>query len=162
MLQYYFWHNICFSIPRFNLLLYPLAPLSIETIEFTTLVLSKVQNFIKTGAFAFLVENCGLKDNRYQYWQLPILAGITNPKIYCHHWIHYAPFVQSTKFNQNWKIYHFWSKTVTKKITGANIDRSQYWHMSRITKNFATIKFRAFNVSRVSNFIKTEALATLA
>ena len=69
-----------FSIPRFNFLLHPLAPLSIETIEFTTLVLCKVQNFIKPVALSFLVKNCGLKDNRYQYWQLSILPGIKNPK----------------------------------------------------------------------------------
>ena len=138
-----------FSIPRFNFLLHPLAPLSIKTIEFTTLVLCKVQNFIKPGAFAFLVENCGLKDNRYQYWQLSILAGIKNPKKLLSPLNSPCSVFQSTKFNQNWKICHFWPKTVTKKITGANIDRSQYWQASRITKNFATIKFRAFNVSRV-------------
>ena len=47
-------------------------------------------------------------------------------------------------------------------MTGAYIDRCQYWQASRIPKIFVTIKFRAFDLYRVSNFIKTEALATLA
>ena len=40
-------------------------------------------------------------------------------------------------------------------VTGINIDRRQ-----KLQKKFATIEFRAFDLCRVSNYIKTEALAT--
>ena len=43
---------------------------------------------------------------------------------------------------------------------GPKTDKCQHWQVSKITKNFVTIEFRAFDLCRVSNFIKTEALAT--
>ena len=39
-----------------------------------------VSNFIKTEALATFVQNYGLKDDRYQYWQLSNLTGIKNRK----------------------------------------------------------------------------------
>ena len=42
-------------------------------------------------------------------------------------------------------------------MTGINIDRHQ-----KLQKNFVTIEFRAFDLCRVSNFIKNEALASFA
>ena len=40
-------------------------------------------------------------------------------------------------------------------LTGINIDRHQ-----KLQKTFVTIEFRAFDLCRVLNFIKTEAPAT--
>ena len=84
---------------------------NIVTIEFTTLGLSKYQISSKLENLAFLVQNCDLKDDRCQYQQVSILAGV------------------------------------------------------KYRKNFVTIEFRVFDFDlslRVSNFIKIEALATLA
>ena len=122
-----------------------------------------MENFIKAGAFA----NFGQKlwPKRLQV-PIPTIVNIgrhqKSQKNYCHHWIHHTRFVQKTKFHQDWKICHFWFKTVAWKITGTNIDRCQYWQASRITKKFAIIDFKAFDFCRVLHFIKTEALATLA
>ena len=59
-----------------------------------------------------LVKNCGLKVNRYQYWQLSILTGVKNHKKLLLTLNHHPQFVQSKKFHQNWKICRFWSKTL--------------------------------------------------
>ena len=53
---------------------------NIVTIEFATLDLFRVQNFIKIEALSFLVHNCGLKTDRCQHWQVSILTGIKNYK----------------------------------------------------------------------------------
>ena len=41
---------------------------TIVTIEFTTLDLCRVRNFIKIEAFVIFVQNYGLKDDRCQHW----------------------------------------------------------------------------------------------
>ena len=46
-------------------------------------------------------------------------------------------------------------------MTGTNIDRCQYWQMSRITKKFVAIEFRTFDLCKLPSFIKTEAHATI-
>ena len=122
-----------------------------------------MENFLKAGAFAIFGQKLWPKR-----LQVPILTIVNigrrqeSQKNYCHHWIHHTRFVQSTKCHQNWKICHFWFKTFNWKMAGANINSCECWQISRITKKFVIIDFRAFDLCRVSNFIKTEALATLA
>ena len=94
---------------------------TIVTIEFTTLILCRVQNFIKIEAFAVLRPKLPkLLPNR---WQVHTLTSVNIdrrqklPKNYCHHWIHRPWFVQSMKILQNWRICHSLSKAMASKMT---------------------------------------------
>ena len=94
---------------------------TIVTIEFTTLTLCWVQNFIKIEAFAILCSKLPkLWPNR---WQVHILTCVNIDRLqklqknYCLHWVHHPRFVQRTKFLQNWCICHSSSKAMTSKMT---------------------------------------------
>ena len=91
---------------------------TIVTIEFTTLILCRVQNFIKIEAFAVLRPK--LWPNRRQVHTLTSVIIDRRQKLqknYFHHWIHGPRFVQSTKFLQNRCICHSSSKALTSKMT---------------------------------------------
>ena len=94
---------------------------TIVTIEFTTLILCRVQNFIKIEAFAVLRPKLPkLWPNRRQVHTLTSVNIDRRQKLqknYCHHWIHGPRFVQSTKFLQNRCICHSSSKAMTSKMT---------------------------------------------
>ena len=75
---------------------------TIVTIEFTTLILCRVQNFIKIEAFVALRPKLPkLWPNRWQVHRLTSVNIDRRQKLEkkcCHHWIHCPRFVQSMKF----------------------------------------------------------------
>ena len=212
----HFWHKICFSIPRFNSLRHPLASLNIETVEFTTLVLCKVQNLIKTGAFSVFgpklwpkrwqvpistgvnfdrrqesqkilpplnsgpsmfvefqisskvkllqlllkaivtiefstLQNYGLRDDRYQYWQVPNLIAVENHKKLL------LLLNSPPSLCVEYEISKLWPKRgQVPTLTGAKSGKRQ-----KLQKAMVTIEFTALDLCRVQNFIKIEAFAVL-
>ena len=92
----------------------------------------------------------------YQYWQLTILVGVKNHRKLL------SPLNSPRSVCAKYKIS---SKLEDLLFLVQNCDlkddRCQYWQASRITKKFVTIDFRAFDLCRVSNFIKTDLLQLL-
>ena len=101
----------------------------------------------------FLVKKCGLKGNRYQYWQA---SRIT--KNYCQHWIHQPRFVQNFIKIGRFAIFgpKLWPKRWQVPLsTGVNNDRRH-----KLIRTVVTIEFTAFDLCRVRN-IKIEAFTVL-
>ena len=112
---------------------------TIVNIEFTTLGLCKVQNFIEIERFVVFGPKLWPKR-----WQVPIPTGAKIAKNYCHYWIHWPRFMQSTKFHQNWSLCRSSFKTMTWKMAGANIDRCQH-HIN---------EFGTFKLFTMQNFVE--------
>ena len=70
---------------------------TIVTIEFVTLDLFRVQNFIKIEAFAVLRPKLWPKR-----WQVPTLTGVKNTENCCHQWIQHLQIIHYAKFCGKW------------------------------------------------------------
>ena len=154
-------HNFGLKTDRYQYWLATKITKIFVTTIFRVFDLCRVSNFIKTEALATFAQNYGLKDDRCQYWQLPYWTGVKNRK----KTIATIEFITLNfcKVRNVIKIEAFavlvpklWPKNwQVPTLTGINIDMRQ-----KLQNDFVTIEFRASDLYRVSNFIKTEALAT--
>ena len=108
---------------------------TIATIEFTTLTLCWVWDFIKTDTFAILCPKLpkkhGLTDDRCLHWQVSILTGVKNYKKLL------SPLTSSPLICAEYKI----SSKLKHLLLfiqnyGLKDDTCQHWQVSRITKNY--------------------------
>ena len=112
---------------------------TIVTIEFTTLTLCRVRNFIKIEAFSVLRPK--LWPDR---WQVPTLTGVNIDR---RHKLQKAiATIELTAldlwrvFHQNWSIRRSSYKTMAWKMTGANIGRCQESQKTIVINEFSTFK----------------------
>ena len=106
---------------------------AIVTIEFSTL------------------QNYGLKDDRYQYWQVSNLTAVENHKKLL------LLLNSPPSLCVEYEISKLWPKRgQVPTLTGAKSGKRQ-----KLQKAMVTIEFTALDLCRVQNFIKIEAFAVL-
>ena len=102
------------------------------------------------------VKNCGLKVNRYQYWQLSILTGVKNHKKLL--LILNSPPSVCAKYKISSKLKDL---SFLVQNSGLKDDRYQYRQVPKLQKTIVTIEFIGLDLCRVRNFIKIKAFVVL-